>query len=365
MPTSWIELDTEALRHNAERVRALVAPARLMPVVKANAYGAGAVPMATALAAAGVDAFAVALVREALELRRAGITATLVQLTYFGRDDVEDIVTHAIEPVVFTAETAAWLSEAARARGRRARVWLKVDTGLGRIGVPFTEAPAFARTLLTLPGLEIAGLLSTLAENPDRTLLQVSRMRAVRDEVAELRGRPATIASTDGILAAPDSHLEIVRPGILLLGVVPRAERVPAALLARLAPRPVVTWKARVAYLKRVPAGEQVGYGVRPALGRETPVATLAVGWADGYAQTLAGVGHVLLQGRRCPVLAISANSTLVDATGVHALAVGDEAVLLGRQGADAIATDDIARTIGSHYRVLAAIPATIPRRLV
>ena len=122
-----------------------------------------------------------------------------------------------------------------------------------------------------------------------------------------------------------------------------------------------MTWKARVAYVKRVPAGEQVGYGVRPPVTRETTVATLAVGWADGYHQTLGGVGHVLLRGARRPIIAMSANSTLVDA-GDAGASIGDEAVLLGRQGDEWIAVDEIAQAIGSYYRVLAGIPATVSR---
>ncbi len=118
-----------------------------------------------------------------------------------------------------------------------------------------------------------------------------------------------------------------------------------------------------MAYVKVVPRGERIGYGPRPALERETPVATLAVGWADGYPQTLQGSGHVLLHGRRCPTVAISANSTMVDLTGVAGVVIGDEAVLLGRQGDETITTADIAGTIGSFYRVLATIPRAVPRQ--
>jgi alanine racemase len=130
----------------------------------------------------------------------------------------------------------------------------------------------------------------------------------------------------------------------------------------RLDLRSVVTWKARVAYVKVVPRGDCVGYGPRPVLARDTPIATLAVGWADGYPQTLQGVGTVLLRGRRCPVLAISANSTMVDLTGVDGVERDDAAVLLGNQGSERIAVEEIARVIGSFYRVLAAIPRSAPR---
>jgi alanine racemase len=360
----WLELDREALRHNAAQIRALVEPARIMPVVKANYYGAGAVPIAQELETQGVDAFAVALVREAIELRAAGIRGRLVVLTYFDRDDADAILVHGIEPVVFNAESAAWLSERAEATKRRARVWVKVDTGLGRLGVRFDAAAGFARAVSKRPGIEIAGLLSTLAENPERTAVQMSRLTSVRDDCRDLGVLPMSLGSTQGLLTIPASVLDVGRPGIALTGVVPHPERLDPAIVARVGLRPVVTWKARVALVKRVPAGEQVGYGVRPPLARETLVATLAVGWADGYHQTLGGVGHVLLRGRRCPIIAMSANSTLVDLTNAPDVEPDDEAVLLGRQGDERIAVDEIAAVIGSFYRVLAGIPAAVPRLL-
>ena len=362
MPNHWLELDRAALRHNAARIRALVAPARVMPVVKANYYGAGAVPIAQELEAQGVDAFAVAAVREAIELRAAGIRGRLVVLTYFDRDDADAILVHGIEPVVFTPESAGWLSERAATTKRRARVWIKVDTGLGRLGVRFDAAAGFARMVAKQPGLELAGLLSTLAENPERTATQMSRLTSVRDDLRDLGALPMSLGSTQGLLTLPSSALDLGRPGIALTGVVPHPERLDADVVARVALQPVVTWKARVALVKRVPAGEQIGYGVRPPVTRETAVATLAVGWADGYHQTLGGVGHVLLRGRRCPIAAMSANSTLVDVTHAPDAAVNDEAVLLGAQGDDRITVDEVAAVIGSYYRVLAGIPAAVPR---
>lgn len=363
MPTTWLELDRANLLHNLARLRALVHPARIMAVVKANAYGAGAVPMASALTAAGVDAFAVASVPEALELREADVGGTILVLTYFDRDEVDAILDHDLRPGVFTPDAARWLSERAHARARVARVWAKVDTGLNRLGVPYREAPAFVRWMASQPCFAVEGLFSTLAESPERNAVQITRLRDVRSALADVGALPASIASSQGILSSRESRLDVVRPGLALLGVAPSAERLDAALVREAELRPVVTWKARVAYVKVVPRGERIGYGPRPALERETPVATLSVGWADGYPQTLQGSGQVLLHGRRCPTVAISANSTMVDLTGVAGVVIGDEAVLLGRQGDETITTADIAGTIGSFYRVLATIPRAVPRQ--
>jgi alanine racemase len=363
MPTTWLELDRANLLHNLAGLRKLAHPARLMPVVKANAYGAGAVPIASALAAEGVDAFAVASVPEAVELRQAGIAGMLLVLTYFDRDEVGAILEHDLRPAVFTGEAARWLSEGARARSTTARAWVKVDTGLGRLGVPHGAAPGFVRGVAGLPGLRVEGLFSTLAETPDRNARQVPRLRQVGAALADLGPLVLSIASSQGILSERDCGLDVVRPGLALLGVTSSPERLDGERVRQADLRPVVAWKARVAYVKVVPRGEQVGYGPRPTLERDTPIATLAAGWADGYPQTLQGAGHVLLHGRRCPVLAISANSTMVDLSGVGAaVAIGDEAVLVGRQGDATIAAADVARAAGSLYRLLATIPRGVPR---
>jgi alanine racemase len=362
MANTWLELDRGNLLHNLARLRAVVHPARLMPVVKANAYGAGAIPIATALAGEGVDAFAVASVPEAVELRQAGIAGTILVLTYFDRDEVDAILEHDLRPGVFTADAGRWLSEGARRRGVTAHVWVKVDTGLGRLGVPHGGAPELVREVAKQPSLTVDALFSTLAETPERNRAQVARLREVRAELSDISSLTLSIASSQGILSMPESWLDVVRPGMALLGVAPHAERLDAALVRQADLRPVVTWKARVAYVKVVPRGEYVGYGPRPVLERDTPIATLAVGWADGYPQTLQGAGHVLLRGRRCSVLAISANSTMVDLTGVDGVAIDDEAVLIGHQGDETIPTAAIAAVIGSFYRVLATIPARVPR---
>lgn len=365
MPNSWLELDRGNLLHNLAALRTLVAPARLMPVVKANAYGAGAIPIATIVAAEGIDAFAVASVAEAVELREAGIRGTILVLTYFDADEVDPILDHDLRPAVFTLEAAALLSGRAGTRGAVARVWIKVDTGLARLGVPHRDAAEFVRRVAKQPAVAVDGLFSTLAETPERNRAQVARLRAVAAELSDIGALPLSIASSQAVLSMPDSRLDIVRPGMALLGVAPDAERLDPAIVSRLDLRPIVTWKARVAYVKVVPRGESVGYGPRPVLEHDAPIATLAVGWADGYPQTLQGTGHVLLRGRRCPVLAISANSAMVDVRDVGAVAIGDEAVLLGRQGAERITTEEIAAVIGSFYRVLASIPRAVPRKLV
>jgi len=365
-PTSWLELSRANLLHNLAGVRALVGGARIMAVLKANAYGAGATGMARELAAAGVDAFGVAAVAEGIELRQGGIAGTILCLAYFTRAEADAILDHGLTPSVFNLDAARALSQRSQERRPPGRlpVWVKVDTGLGRLGVPCAAAPDFIREVSSLPGLVVGGVFSTLTENPARDPIQVGRLLAVRRGLPELAGVPLSLASSHGIVALPASYLDIVRPGILLHGLEPsERDRMDMRLVAQADLRPIASWKARVADLRTVAAGEQIGYGWRPAVAAPTRVAALAVGWADGYPPGMSAGGAVLIGGRRCPVLAVSANSTIVAAAELPGVAINDEAVLLGAQGTEAVAAQDMARiSQSSVYRLLAAIPSHFPR---
>ena len=363
-PATWLELDRAALLHNLAGVRALVGPAQIMAILKANAYGAGATGMARVLAAAGVTTFGVATVTEGVELRQTGITGTILCLTYFTRDEIDPILEHNLTASLFTIEAGQLLAARATAEGRRAPVWVKVDTGLCRLGVPFREASDFCRALGKMAGLEIAGLFSTLTENPERDPHQIQRLLAVRSAVPELTGASLSLASSHGIVSLPDSTLDVVRPGILLHGLEPsERQRMDLRLVERADLRPIAIWKARVGFVKTVAPGEQIGYGFRPVLADATRVATLTVGWAVGYSAGMSQGGAVLIQGRRCPVVAVSANSTLVDLSGAPEIGVNDEAVLLGKQGNAEITAAEMAQmTGGSVYRLLTAVPHDVPR---
>ncbi len=344
--------------HNLSAVRALVGKARIMAVVKANAYGAGAIPVARQLASAGVDLFGVASVREGVELVQNGIQASIVCLTYFGRDETNAILEFGLIPVIFTLDAAHGLSERARALNRRARVWVKVDTGLGRIGIPHPLASDFIKRITLDPDLELEGVFSTLAENRERDRIQVQRLNAIRHEVPKSH-LLWSIASSNGILSRRDSYMDVVRPGIMLLGLEPSdRERMDIELVRQTALRSVVTWKTRVGYVKAVGAGEQIGYGSRTGLTEDRQIATLTIGWSDGYPPSMSQGGHVLLHGQRFPVLAVTANCTMVDTTHLTTVAIGDQVVLLGTQGSEKIPAVELARLTGeSIYRLLSAVP--------
>ena len=362
---SWLELSRARIESNLAGVRALVGERRIMPVVKANAYGAGAALIAEVLAANGIEMFAVANVREGVELRARGIGGRIVVLTYFTTGEVQAIREYGLTPAVFTIEAVERLTSGA-AIERIQDVWVKVDTGLNRIGVPHAEAASFIRGVASNPAVRVTGVFSTIAENPLRDGTQVERLRDVRAALGPLGNVPFSLASSHGIVSLPDSYFDIVRPGIMLLGFEPSdRERMDMRLVEQAKLQPIVSWKARIGYRKIVPKGEQVGYGVQPALERDTRVASVALGWADGCPPLLNRGGHVLIGGHRCPVLSVSANSTLVDASGVPEATLGDEVVLLGRQGNDEITPYELAQATGSVYRILASIPHEVPRMLI
>jgi alanine racemase len=335
-----------------------------MAVLKANAYGAGAVGMARALSSVGVDAFAVADVREGIELRQNDVAGMILCLTYLTPDEVEAVFAYHLTPSVFTPEAARWLGEWAQAMNRRLRVWIKVDTGLRRLGVSFQAAPEFIGQIAQYRWLEIEGLFSTLTENPERDPIQVRRLLTLRDQIPELAGTLLSLASSHGILSRPDSYLDMVRPGIMLLGLEPSERKRMDLELVRLADqKPVVGWKTRVGYVKRADKGEQIGYGSRPALARDTLIATLTIGWANGYPPAMSNAGDVLIHGHRCPVISVSAHSTMVDASTVAQVAVGDQVVLVGKQGADEITAAELVRITGVNvYRLFSGVPREVPR---
>lgn len=359
----WLELSVPALRHNLRGIAELAEPAGVMAVLKSNAYGAGAVELAGVLQDEGVTRFAVATVAEAGALRESGVDGDILCLTYFDRGDAEAIRRYDLAVTVFSPASAAMLAEMAGGSGERRRAWIKVDTGLGRLGVPVSEAAAFIEAVNDDGRLTIDGVYSTLTESRERDRQQLVLLEELRAKLATLSGTLWSLASSHGILTLPASVLDVVRPGIALLGFPPsEPDRLDAQRLAVADPIPVVTWKSRVADVKTIAAGGQIGYGEQPPLTGNTRVASLMTGWADGYHGTQRSRSCVLIGGRRCPVLALSANTTLVDVTQVDTVVSGDEAVLLGRQGDVEVSVDELACTGNGVYRMLAGIPAAVPR---
>ena len=359
----WLELSRSALQHNLAGVRRLAGPAQIMAVVKANAYGAGAGGRARVLQDEGVTRFAVATVDEGVALRAAGIGGDILCLTYFDRSDAEAICRHDLTLTVFSESSVSVLAEIASQAGKRPRIWIKVDTGLGRLGVPIHEAGAFIDGALRKKSLDVAGVYSTLTENREQDRRQLARLLALRERLPDASNALWSLASSHGILTLPENGLDVVRPGVMLLGFPPsEPQRMNADRVAEADLRSIVTWKTRVASAKTVPAGEQVGYGDQAPLNVDTRVASLMVGWSDGYRGSPEAGTCVLIGGHRCPLVALSANTTLVDVKAMGSVEAGDEAVLLGRQNDAIIDVEELARGAGGVCRMLAGVPARVPR---
>jgi alanine racemase len=305
----------------------------------------------------------VATVAEAVALREAGITGGILCLTYFDPSDAEAIRRHELTVTVFSDSGVSMLGDIARQSHTRLRVWVKVDTGLGRLGVPVAQAAAFIDGIARELPVDVAGVFSTLSENRAQDRRQLARLSALRETLPGASTALWSLASSHGILTLPESGLDVVRPGVMLLGFPPsEPQRMDAGRVAEADLRSVVTWKTRVAGMKLIPAGGQVGYGEQAPLAADTPVASLMIGWADGYSGSPQAKSHVLIAGARCPVIALSANTTLVDVTKVPPVDAGDEAILLGRQNDEEISVEELAGAAGGVYRMLAGIPARVPR---
>jgi alanine racemase len=363
------EIDLGALKRNLETLQEAAPGVDVLAVVKADAYGHGAVPVSRALESAGVRLLGVALVEEGLALREAGVRTDILVLggAYDGGWDV--MLEHRMIPVVFRPEHLSALEAAARARGVTARAHLKVDTGMGRLGVLPSDVPAFLESARSSGRVALEGLCSHFA-NADLadaalTALQISRFRTALGQMraAGFDPRWRHLSNSAGLLALPEARdgveMNLARPGLALYGLQPAAWlRPPRAL------EPVLSWKTAVVHLKSVPAGTPISYGSTWTAPRPSRIATLPVGYADGWSRLLSNRGTVLVRGRRAPVVGrVCMDLCMVDVTDIPGAEVGDEVVLIGRQGSEAQDAHQLAALQGTiPYDVLCAIGARVPR---
>jgi alanine racemase len=361
---SWLEIDLGAIRHNVRALKRLLGPGRhLWAVVKANAYGHGAAPVGRAAVAAGADGLAVACLTEAAELRRAGVSAPILLLAAGEPRAAARTVRLDLVQTACAEDTMRALSKAAQRLGRPARVHLKIDTGMGRLGVRPGEAAGFARLIESLPGLSLEGVFSHLAtaESEDRTYAdtQFERFQEALGALAGAGIAPGMrhLANSAATLRFPEMRLDGVRTGLLLYGLLPDAP-CPAAPDVR----PALTWKTSLGFLHRLPAGSPVSYGGTHVTSRETPVGVLPLGYADGYPRHASNRAQVLVRGRGCPVIGVVCmDHTMVDLGPAPDARVGEEVVLVGRQGDARITANQLAQWAGS---VVHEVPTVIGKRV-
>ncbi|MBN3033355.1 MAG: alanine racemase [Candidatus Saganbacteria bacterium] len=358
---TYAEISLTAIKHNIGAIKKLVAAgAKFMAVVKANAYGHGAVAVARAAGEAGADYLGVANLKEALELREAGLLSPILILTESPTSVADEIIQHGLTQTVYSFSEAKALSDEAVKRNRSARVHVKIDTGMGRVGIAPSEAIAFITKVSSLPGLELEGIFTHFAkaENPEDTFTK-EQFDKFRQIIARLPQVPLKhAANSAAALFHPQAHLDMVRVGLMIYGLYPQGN---SRRLINL--QPALSFKTRVTYLKKVPAGTPLSYGSTYVTPEETSIATIPVGYADGYSRRLSNRGQVVIRGQRFPVVGnISMDLALVN-VGDARVEVGDEVVLIGAQNGQGISADEIAaleETIS--YEVVCSIGKRVPR---
>lgn len=368
----WAEIDRGAYAHNIRELERIISDqVQLMVVLKADAYGHGAVELSRIAVASGADWLGVARLEEALQLRDAGLEVPILIFGFTPPEEIGLLVDRDFSQAVFSHAAAEALSQAAVAAGRELRTHIKVDTGMGRLGLTATQTPAARRlaevqAITELPGLAIEGLFThfATADSADTSYTEL-QLRRFRELIAALEEAGVEIplkhaANSAALIQDPGSHFDLVRPGIATYGLQPSSEWRRGDLDLR----PVLQWKTRIIQLKDVPAGFGVSYGITYTTQRPTILAAVAVGYGDGLSRALSSRGQMLVRGRRVPIVGrVCMDLTLLDVGEVPDVAIGDEVVILGRQGNLEITAEEIAATLDTiNYEIVTSIAARVPR---
>lgn len=362
----WTDIDLGALRRNFERVRRRLEPgSEVLAVVKADAYGHGAVPVARALAGeAGLWGFGVGDSQEALELRAAGVEQPILILGTIIPDEVPQVVSHDVRACIHSMDRIRSLEDEAERQGRRVRVHLMVDTGMGRLGAQPPRAAELAGRIARSAWLELEGIATHASPSrPDHPFLRRQHERLVRllDQLADEGIRPPRthFANTAAILGGVGVDLPVVRPGISLYGVTGPDLGPQAAEL-----EPVLALRTQVVYLKDVPAGTPVGYNGTHVTTRATRIATLPIGYNDGLAYRLSNRGRALVRGQSVPIVgAISMDYTTLDVGHVPDVSVGDTVTLVGSDGGQRIPVTEVASLVGTiPYEIVCSVGKRVAR---
>ena len=366
---TFARIDLDTLEANARSIRKFLGDTTLIPVVKANAYGHGAVLCSQRLTAMGIADLAVALPEEAAELREAGIVGPrILCLGAFYPGQEELLLRHNITPVIFDIDQAELLDRAAKVRGTVANFHVKIDTGMGRVGVPWRDVTEFAEQLRSFDSIELEGVMSHFAAADDLREAEFTALQGSRfdDAVAAFRAngfdpKMIDIANSPGAVVHPDQHRGAARIGGLLYGlaedILPRGFSSPAV-------RPVLSLVTRVAMIKRFNDGDTLGYGRTFRAARDSVIATLPIGYNDGLRRVLSNRGRVLVGGRSAPIVGrVSMDWTIVDVTDIPGAAVGTEVIVIGESGSDRISAAEIGRLCDTiSYEITCGISYRVPR---
>jgi alanine racemase len=350
------EISLAAIAHNLESVQKIVKNRSIIAVVKADAYGHGAAAVSKKLLEKGVSCLAVAFTGEARELRESGITSPILVL--FDHDNMSDYFDLDLLPVISSVGTASRLSEEARRRERVIKIHVKIDTGMGRLGLCGIDVMQHILRIADMPGVEITGLMSHFSEadlaDGSYAETQLERFNVIRWELAKRVGRPVTahLANSAAVMTFEKAYFDAVRPGLMLYGYSPFLNDSPADLI------PAMTVKARILDIRNVPTGTPISYGRTFVTQRESRIGVMAMGYADGFNRLFSNNAYVLVRGHRATVAGrVCMDLTMVDLTDVRGAEKNDEAVIIGKQGDQAITADDLARRAGTiSYEILTSL---------
>ncbi len=361
---SWAEINLSHCVHNLEQIKKIVKnKVQILAVVKADAYGHGAIEVSKVVLRNGVSFLGVALIEEGIKLRQAGIDAPiLVMGSIYPFKNYRELINFNLIPIVASLSSLKELSSIASKEGEKVGFHLKVDTGMGRIGVSVNSVLKLVKEISSLPGVVLEGIISHLScadGDGGFTEKQIDDFTSVVEKIKYKKTILRHIANSSAILRFPESHLDLVRPGLILYGLLPFR-----STLSKIKLKPVMSLKTKVIFLKKVAKGTPVSYGKTYVTKKRSIIATLPIGYADGYNRLLSNKAQVLIKGKRLPVVGrICMDMCMVDVTDLPQVAVGDEVVLIGNQENETITVEDIAVWSNTvNYETVCALGKRIPR---
>jgi alanine racemase len=365
---AWAEIDLDALAHNMSEIRRLARKDALVTaVIKADGYGHGAKKIAQTLLDNGADRFAIAVLDEGIELRRAGFTVPILILGYTDAERAEEIISNELEQAVYSWELAEAISKEAVKQDKTAKIHIKIDSGMGRIGLqPNNDSVQLIKKISQLPNIAIEGIFThfAVADATDKTYTngQYEKFSWICKELDKenVKINIRHCANSATIIDLPDMHFNMVRAGIILYGLEPSDE----VLLDRIELRQAMSLKVRITHVKEIEAGQSVSYGRKFIADKKTKIASLPIGYADGYTRMLSGKAEALVKGKRVPVVGrICMDQCMIDVTGIDDVKVGDEVVLFGKQDGAFISIDELAAKLGTiNYEIVCMIGKRVPR---
>jgi len=366
---TWIEIDLEALKHNLHAIKNLVGQqVRIMGIVKANAYGNGAYKISKVLLNNGVEMLGVAILEEGIQLRDKGITAPLLLLGGFFKEQIDTIIRYNLTPTVYDLKLAELLSERALQLKQTVNVHIYVDTGMGGIGIRRHDAVKFVQSVNNMKNLFIEGIYTHCSSSDEEdsayTHLQIKRFREILTELGEnnIYVPLQHMANSSAILKHPESHFTMVRPGLSLYGLCPNDKE-----FKKIPLRPVMSLKTKIIHIKNMDSGEFVGYGRAHKITKPASIATLPVGYDDGYNRLLSNRGKVIVKNNIVPLVGrICMDMCFIDVSDIPNVSVGDEVVLYGKQGDKSITIESIASQLQTiPYEVICNISNRVPRHYI